>query len=304
MNKTINRAKIEEIVQRVLGENNQHQDSQNVHPINETHRPNGREGVFLTIDEAVAAARQAFIQWRVIPLEKRFQIIETIREISRVNAMGLAEMAVKETGIGRIDCKVNKNILVADKTPGPELLKPIVFSGDHGLTLVERAPFGVIASITPSTNPAATIINNTISILSAGNCVVYNVHPRAKNVSIFLIQLINRTIVASGGPANTLTTISNPTVESAQTLMTHPGIDLLLVTGGAEVVKFAMHSGKRAICAGPGNPPTVVDETADIEKAAHDILSSCGFDNNLVCADEKEVFVVQAVADQLKASML
>jgi len=297
------RAKIEKIVKRVLGENNYSQGIAVPRKDNSHSTASMFGGIYNSIEEAIRAARLAFPIWRVIPLENRMQIIETIRAMARTNASQLAELAVQETRFGRKECKTNKNLLVAEKTPGPEMLRAGVFSGDHGLTLVERAPYGVIGSITPSTNPTSTIINNAISMLSGGNTVVFNVHPRAKNVSLHLIQLLNRTIVAAGGPANTLTTVANPTVESAQALMAHPGIDLLVVTGGAEVVKLAMKSGKRAICAGPGNPPTVVDETAIIEKAAQDILSSCGFDNNLVCADEKEVFVVQGVADALKASM-
>jgi aldehyde dehydrogenase len=299
----VDRKKVEEIVRRVLFEENQRQPDLKLSQSNDKGKDIGIGGCFTSINNAIQAARSTFPIWRNIPLEKRIGIIDTIREVSRQNATRLAEMAVSETGLGRKECKIHKNLLVSEKTPGPEILKPLVFSGDRGLTLIERAPFGVIASITPTTNPTATIINNVISILSGGNCVVFNVHPRAEKVSIYLIQLLNRTIIEAGGPPNTITTISHPSIESAQALMTHPGIDMLLVTGGEDVVKFAMQSGKRAVCAGPGNPPTVVDETADVEKAAHDIIRSCGFDNNLVCADEKEVFVVQSTADSLKSYM-
>ena len=305
MSVSVDRARIEKIVKKVLSEENllsiniQKSVSPELTPVNQI-----GNGVFNSINEAVQAARQAYLQWRKVSLAKRIQIIETLREMSRSHASQFAEMAVNETGIGRKECKTNKNLLVADKTPGPEILKPILYSGDHGLTVVERAPFGVIASITPTTNPVATIINNTISILSGGNTVVYNVHPHAQKVSLYTIQLLNRTIVSAGGPNNTTTTIREPTVTSAQDLMKHAGVDLLLVTGGSEVVKFAMQSGKRAICAGPGNPPVVVDETADLEKASWDIINSCSFDNNLVCADEKEVFAVDSIADQLKTNMI
>jgi aldehyde dehydrogenase len=264
----------------------------------------GIDGIFDSIGDAVAAARQSYQNWRMVPLEKRHIIIESIRQVGRNCAAELAEMAQKETGFGRSECKTHKNRLVADKTPGIEFLHPIAYSGDHGLTLIESAPYGLVASITPSTNPTSTIINNAISILSAGNTVVFNVHPRAKNVSLYTIRLLNKTMQAMGAPGNLLCTVSTPTIESAQALMVHPDINLVLVTGGPEVVKVAMKCGKRAICAGPGNPPVVVDETADINKAGRDIINGCSFDNNLVCVDEKEVFVVEGVADRLKSTML
>jgi acyl-CoA reductase-like NAD-dependent aldehyde dehydrogenase len=300
----VDRARIEKIVKKVLSEEDLRPTAGKTLP-SSFYAPGNRigDGIFNSIDEAVLNARQAYLQWKKISLAKRIQIIETIREMSRSHAGQFAEMAVHETGMGRKECKSNKNLLAADKTPGPELLKTMVFSGDHGLTIVERAPFGVIASITPTTNTVATIINNTISILSGGNTVVYNVHPRAKNVSLYAIQLLNRTIASAGGPNNTLTTIKEPNIASAQELMLHAGIDLILVTGGNEVVKFALQSGKHAICAGPGNPPVVVDETADLEKASQDIVDGCSFDNNLVCTDEKEVFAIDRIADGLKTNM-
>jgi aldehyde dehydrogenase len=263
----------------------------------------GQDGIFLTMDDAVAAARAAFRALGQMTLAKRHEIIAAIRASMRANAELLARMACEETGLGRPEDKLQKNLLVVEKTPGPEILQPLAWSGDGGLSLVERAPYGVIGAITPVTNPTSTIINNAISILAAGNAVVFNVHPSAKRVCSYQIQLINRAIVGAGGPANLLTAIVEPTIESAQALMRHPGVRVLLVTGGPGVVKEAMSSGKRAICAGPGNPPVVVDETADIDKAGRDIVFGAGFDNNIICVDEKEIFVVDRVADQLKAAM-
>lgn len=264
----------------------------------------GHDGIYPTIDTAVAAARAGFRALEQMSLAKRHEIIAAVRATMRANAELLARMAHEETGLGRPEDKLQKNLLVVEKTPGPESLQPLAWSGDGGLTLVERAPYGVIGAITPVTNPTSTVINNTISILSAGNAVIFNVHPSAKRVCSYQIQLINRAIVGAGGPANLVTACVEPTIESAQELMRHPGVRVLLVTGGPAVVREAMKSGKRAICAGPGNPPVVVDETADIDKAGRDIVFGAGFDNNVICTDEKEVFVVDRVADQLKAAML
>lgn len=260
-------------------------------------------GVFRTIDDCVAAAQEAFPKFAKLGLEKRKTIIAAIRESMMAHAISLAREAHEETGLGRVEDKIIKNRLVTRKTPGPEVLEPRGTSGDDGLTLMERAPFGVIAAITPTTNPTSTIICNSIGMLSAGNTVVFNVHPNAKRVSCRNVGLINEAIVRAGGPPNAVTAMADPTIESAQTLMQHKGVRLLVVTGGPGVVKAAMNSGKRAICAGPGNPPVVVDETAIIENAGRDIVLGASFDNNVVCTDEKEVFVVQSVADKLLKAM-
>jgi acyl-CoA reductase-like NAD-dependent aldehyde dehydrogenase len=261
------------------------------------------EGIFPTIDEAVAAASQAFQAYRQIGLDGRKAIISSIRSAMLEHGERLAEMAQAETGLGRKSDKMVKNRLVTTKTPGPEDLELEAVTGDQGMTVTEFAPFGVVASITPTTNPTSTIINNTISITSAGNAVVFNVHPNAKGVSVENIRLINRAVVAAGGPQNLVAGIPEPTIESAKELMHHPDVRLLLVTGGPGVVREALKSDKRAVTAGPGNPPAVVDSTADIDRAARDIIAGGSFDNNVVCTDEKTTIVVDTVADRLVRAM-
>lgn len=262
-----------------------------------------KEGIFANIDQAVKAAAEAQKRLMMLSLEKREEIISGIRREMLANAELLARKARAETGLGRVEDKTLKNRLVTKKTPGTEDLPSTAWSGDHGLTLVEMAPYGVIGAITPTTNPTSTIICNTIGMVAAGNSVVFNVHPNAKQVSVLTVNLINRAIIKAGGPPNLITAIPNPTIESAKELMMHPGVRLLVVTGGIGVVREAMRSGKRAICAGPGNPPVVVDETADIDKAARDIVFGASMDNNVICTDEKEVFVVDVVADKLIRAM-
>ncbi len=256
-------------------------------------------GVFRSIDDCVAAAAESFKKFGRLGLTKRKEIIASIRASMAEQCESLSREAWEETGLGRIEDKIRKNRLVTVKTPGPEDLEPTAWSGDNGLTLVEPAPYGVIAAITPTTNPTSTIICNSIGMLSAGNTVVFNVHPGAKRVSCRNVGLINEAVMRAGGPPNVVTAMAEPTIASAQQLMRHQGIRLLVVTGGPGVVKEAMSSGKRAICAGPGNPPVVVDETAIIDRAARDIVTGASLDNNVICVDEKEVFVVEAVADKL-----
>ncbi len=268
-------------------------------------RPALRHGdcLFDTVDEAVAAARRAYEQLRQMPLTLREQMISHMRRLAREHAPLLAYEAWQETGMGRYEDKLEKNLLNANKAPGTEMLTSTSWTGDDGLTLVEYAPYGVIGSIIPSTNPTSTVICNTISMVAAGNAVIFNAHPGARQSSNLAVQILHEAIVEAGGPHHLVCALAEPTIETAQGIMGHKGVNLLAVTGGAAVVREAMRSGKRAICAGPGNPPVVVDETADIEQAGRDIVRGASFDNNIVCIDEKEVIAVASIADQLKAAM-
>lgn len=269
----------------------------------EAQRPQSNgSGVFASLDDAVCAAMQA--QKTLHSVAMRQLAIAAIRQAGAQHAQLLAEMAVEETGMGRVADKYAKNVAQARGTPGVECLQPQVLTGDRGLTLIENAAWGVVASVTPSTNPAATVINNAISMIAAGNSVVFAPHPAAKRVSQKTVSLLNEAIVAAGGSADLLVTVVNPDIETAQRLFKYPGIGLLVVTGGEAVVEAARkHTNKRLIAAGAGNPPVVVDESADITRAASAIVHGASFDNNLICADEKVLIVVESVADALLSEM-
>jgi len=261
------------------------------------------DGIYPTIDAAVAAARRAFTQVRGMGLDGRRTIVEAMRKAMLREGEKLAYLAREETGLGRADDKTIKNRLVTIGTPGPEDLEPHVVTGDDGMMVTEWAPYGVIGSISPTTNPTSTIINNSIAMVSAGNAVVFNVHPSAKRVSVENIKLLNQAIVQAGGPPDLITAIPNPTLESAREVMYHPDVRVLLVTGGPGVVKEALKTQKKAITAGPGNPPAVVDQTADVSKAGRDIVNGASFDNNIICVDEKTTIVVDTAADRLIQAM-
>jgi len=261
-------------------------------------------GVHPNVDAAAKAAKRAFSDLHDCSLADRRRYIAALRRVTLLHLEDMARMAVEETGLGRVLDKIEKNRLVAEKTPGVEALEPKTWTGDYGLTLTEFAPYGVIGSITPCTNPTETILNNGIGMVAAGNTVVFNTHPNAKALSAWFIDLLNGAIEGCGGPSNVFNCVSNPTIESAQTLMKHPDIRLLVVTGGGGVVRAAMASGKRAIAAGPGNPPVVVDETADIQQAARDLVFGASLDNNIICIVEKEVIAVADIADALKREMV
>ena len=265
--------------------------------------PKATLGLFPDIDSAVKAARKAFEQYQEASLSSRERIVSAMRKVTLAHLRDLAEYAVSETGYGRFEDKLKKNTLCAEKTPGPEILRPIAYTGDNGLCIIDRAAYGVIGAITPTTNPTETIINNGIGMLAGGNAVVFNTHPYAWRTCAFHVHILNEAIVQAGGPPNLLCTVAEPTIESAQALMRHKGVRLLVVTGGPAVVKEAMASGKRAIAAGPGNPPAVVDETADLAIAAQGIIDGASIDNNIICTAEKEICAVDSIAEKLKAEL-
>lgn len=273
-------------------------------------QPVGQSGnnpcVFGSIDAAVDAAERAQKIFQDMGLEFRRKMIAAMREMGRRNAETLARMAVDETGLGRYEHKVIKNQLTADKTPGVEDLQPVLaHTGDKGLTLVEYAPFGAVAAVTPSTNPTSTIINNAISILSAGNAVVFAPHPAARLCCQETMRVLDEAVRSVGGPSGLITTFDPVTQEATKALLGHPKIRCSMVTGGPAIVKVAMSVGKpqKLICAGPGNPPVIVDEHADFGSCATDIVSGASFDNCVLCTGEKEVIVTQAAWERFLAAM-
>jgi aldehyde dehydrogenase len=261
--------------------------------------PRGTLGVYDDPDAAVQAARRGFLANEKLPLEVRRQMVAAMRQVTRAHLRELCEFAVQETGLGRFEDKLAKNTLVIEKTPGPEILRPLAVTGDDGLMLTERAPYGVILAVTPCTNPTETILCNAIGMVAGGNAVVFNVHPAAARVCNWLVHLLNQAIVSAGGPRDVVVSIAQPTIDSAQRLMRHANVRLVVVTGGPAVVREAMQSGKKVIAAGPGNPPTVVDETANLDRAAAALVKGASIDNNIICTAEKEIIAVASIADEL-----
>lgn len=262
-------------------------------------------GIFETMDEAVEAAWTAQRNYMKCSLATRRKAIQAIRDVlmEKEHMVTICGMAVEETGMGNYEDKLLKHEMAALYTPGVEDLKTDCMTGDDGLTLLELSPFGVIGAITPTTNPSESLINNGISMLAGGNTVVFSPHPKAVKTCHYTLKLINRAIYEATGLVNLMVTTVKPTIESADVMMKHPKINMLCATGGPGVVQAVLQSGKKAIGAGAGNPPALVDETADIEKAAKDIIDGCVFDNNMPCIAEKEVVVVDEVADYLIYNM-
>ena len=282
------------IVKQVIQEN-----------VDKQSRSKGCHGVFDCIKEAICASEDAYAQYLRHSMSDRESYVRTIKktvtEPDVLKTMSL--MAVEETGMGNYAHKLIKNKIAAEKTPGIEDLMTEAESGDHGLTLTEYCPFGVIGAITPATNPSETIICNSIGMLAGGNSVVFSPHPKARKLSAWLVELLNKSLMAQGAPENLIATVREPSIESTNDMMEHPKVSMLVATGGPAIVRRVMSSGKRAIGAGAGNPPVVVDETANLKKAAISIIEGCSFDNNLPCIAEKEVVAVDSIADELISHM-
>lgn len=260
-------------------------------------------GVFDDVDSAVNAAQAAYHQLAMCSLERRGEMIEAIRKKIHANVNMLVRMEHEETGFGRIEHKMKKFLVTLEKTPGIEDVMPQIFSGDMGLSIIEYRSFGIAACITPSTAPGATVVHNAICMIAAGNTAVISAHPNARKTTIKAVELVNEAIMEIGGVANIVTVVANATIENAQKLMNHPQISMNVATGGPAVVKAALSCGKKAIGAGAGNPPCLVDETADIKKAAQDIINGNSNENGINCVGEKSVLAMESIADILIQEM-
>ena len=293
----IDEKQIEEIVSQVL-RTLQQEGSRTAEPAPVVGVSSSRAGVFATAAEAIAAAKTAQASFVKLGFAKRREIIEAIKTVSLANAKRLADLAVQDTNMGNAAHKVMKNEGAVTLSPDVDDLISEAISGDAGTLLIEYVPFGVINSITPTTNPTSTVINHAIIMLSAGNAVVFSPHPNARDCTEETMHVINEAMVNAGAPPNLLTSVANASLRTAKEIMEHPDIAMLVATGGASVVRTALSSGKKTIAAGPGNPPAIVDETADIQQAAKHVIAGTSFDNNLLCIGEKALFVIESVADE------
>lgn len=295
----IDREKIKEIIAEVLRNMNVEERPVQANSISALKSAGTGNGLFDDVDSATESAEKAQQELESAGMELRKRIVYKIREYARHNAKELAQITRDETGLGRTEDKVKKIEISADKSPGTEDLESVAYSGDYGLTVFERVPFGLICSITPMTNPTSTIINHAIIMISAGNSIIFSPHPGAKNCTNRAVEIVNEASVSAGGMANLAVSIREPSLRTVKITMDHPKVKMVVATGGPGVVRAAFESGKKVIAAGPGNPPVIVDETADLKKAARDITDGASFDNNILCIAEKEIFVMETVADKL-----
>ena len=261
-----------------------------------------RDGVFATVDEAVNAAYEAQKKVAALSLDERGKMVEIIVRICNDRREELGRMEMEETKVGRLDHEILK-LTNMRFVLGVEAMRSDARSDSTGLCIIEHAPWGVIGMMLPVTHSVPTMASNAINILAAGNTAIFGPHPSGANVARYALQLFNREIERVFGFANVLTTTREASIEAAEQVFHHPKVALLCVTGGTAVAQAAAKSGKRVIAGGPGNPPVVVDETADLDRAAKCIIDGAAFDNNLLCTGEKEIFVVASVADAFISAM-
>lgn len=259
-------------------------------------------GVFGDATEACAAAQESFLQLQQKGVAARAKIVDLVKTLADAYADEWGRLELEETRIGRLDHKIEK-LKILKLVPGVEWLHPDGRSGDHGITMEEYTPFGVIGAVTPSTHSIPTLSGNIVNIVAAGNAVVFNAHPGAAKCAAHAIRAYNEAIFRETGIENIACTIVQPTLDSFQTICSHEAVRLLLVTGGPAVVASAMKTGKRAVCAGPGNPPVLVDDTACMKRAARAVVQGAAYDNNLLCIGEKEVFALEAIARQFMVEL-
>ena len=289
-----NEQAIREVVQQVLA-----QLGRSPHfPSSSNGHRDGAWGVFKTVDQAVDAATEAFHKLSDAGLEARRKIVEIVKRITLEQAEELGRLEMEETKIGRLDHKIEK-LKIVKLVPGVEFIRTDCYSGDHGLTLTEYAPFGVIGAITPVTHSLPTLAGNVVSMVAGGNTIVVNAHPSGARIAVEGVRRFNQAIYKETSLENVITIVETPTLESAAQIFSHRGVRVLCVTGGPAVARAAMESRKKAVVAGPGNPPVVVDETACLTNAATSIVKGAAYDNNLLCIGEKEVFAVESIFSKL-----
>lgn len=292
----VNQKLVQDIVRQVISQLEQNGNT----PAQES---SGDNGVFERIDDAINATIKAQKEWLKTPREIKTKVIDALRQSMHENAEGFSRRAQAETGMGRVADKIVKHRNAADATPGLEDLETRSWTGDKGLVVEEYAPYGVVAAITPSTHPIPVLLNSIIIMIAPGNGAVFNVHPAAKKVSAYAMDIFNRVIVANGGPPNLVSMVREPTMDSVDTLFKHPELPIIAATGGPMLVKAAFAAGKKVVAAGPGNPPVFVDDTVCLKAASRHIIEGASFDNNILCIAEKEIFVLNSVFDDFMIAM-
>lgn len=246
------------------------------------------------IRQKIATAKNAQAIYSEYSQEQANYIIKKVAEAAYKKSEYLARLAVEETGMGVIEHKKMKNDLTSqtlyesikdEKTIG-------IIKENHEKKIAEIAsPFGVVACIIPTTNPTSTAIFKTMIALKTLNAIVVSPHPSAVKCTIEALKICNQAAVKAGAPEGLINWIDNPTLDATTELMHHDDVDLILATGGAQLVRAAYSSGKPAYGVGPGNVPVYIEKSADVKKAVKRIVDSKTFDNGTICSTEQAVVV-------------
>ncbi|MDY7088228.1 MAG: bifunctional acetaldehyde-CoA/alcohol dehydrogenase [Actinomycetota bacterium] len=253
-----------------------------------------------TVDALVTGAQKALADYSPLDQEQIDRIVKKASVAALDQHARLARLAVEETGRGVFEDKAVKNIFACEHvTHGMAKVRTVgVISEDDINGIVEIAdPVGVVAGITPVTNPTSTTIFKALLALKTRNPIVFAFHPAAQRCSAEAARVVRDAAVSAGAPELCIQWIEEPSVETTTALMHHPGISTILATGGNAMVRAAYSAGKPALGVGAGNVPAYIDGTAKLERAVHDIVLSKSFDNGMICASEQAVIVDDEIYD-------
>ena len=258
------------------------------------------------IDDLMVKAKKASEEYMKLTQEDVDRIIKAMSMAGLEHHMELAKMAVEETGRGIYEDKITKNMFATeyiyhsikyDKTVG-------VISENEEEGSVEIAePIGIIAGVTPVTNPTSTTMFKSIIAAKTRNVIVFGFHPSAQKCSVAAAKLLRDAAVEAGAPENCILWIEEPSITATNMLMHHPDVNLILATGGTGMVKAAYSCGKPALGVGPGNVPCYIDKTAKLKTSVNDLVMSKSFDNGMICASEQSVIVDREVKDEFEKLM-
>ncbi len=258
------------------------------------------------INELVANANKALEQYLEMDQEQVDGIVHEMALAGLENHMEIARMAVEETGRGVFEDKVIKNIFATEyvwnsikdqRTVG--IIEENEMEGYENVA----EPVGVVAGVTPVTNPTSTTMFKAIICAKTRNPIIFAFHPSSQNCSAYSAQILLRAAIKAGAPKHCIQWITNPSIEATNKLMNHPGVSLILATGGSGMVKSAYSAGKPALGVGPGNVPCYIEKTASVKRAATDLMISKTFDNGMICASEQAAIVDKEISTEFEQFM-
>ncbi|SEN85921.1 acetaldehyde dehydrogenase [Amphibacillus marinus] len=260
-----------------------------------------------SIDKLATNAQKALKEMKKLNQEQVNDIIKEMALAGLDKHMYLAKMAVEETGRGVYEDKIIKNIFATeyvyhnvkyDRTIG------VISENEHEGVVEIAEPIGVVAGVTPVTNPTSTTMFKSIISIKTGNPIIFAFHPSAQKCSSEAANILYQAAIKAGAPEHCIQWIEKPSIEATQTLMKHPGVATILATGGPGMVKSAYSSGKPALGVGAGNVPCYIEKTAHVKRAVNDLILSKTFDNGMICASEQAMIVDKEIYDTVKQTMI
>ena len=258
------------------------------------------------IDDLVKRAKKASEEYLKLDQEVVDNIIKAMSMAGLEHHMELAKMAVEETGRGIYEDKITKNMFATEyiyhsikheKTVG------IINENDEDDFVEIAEPVGIIAGVTPVTNPTSTTMFKSIISAKTRNVIIFGFHPSAQKCSVRAAEILKDAAIKAGAPKDSILWIPEPSIEATRCLMNHPDINLILATGGTGMVKAAYSCGKPALGVGPGNVPCIIEKTAKLKTSVNDLVMSKAFDNGMICASEQAVIVEQEIYQEFESLM-